>query len=523
MQTKNYMNISFYEAGKSDGSSPVNYVLRDTDHNGGKREVAPTVLVGDPKDIIQEIDSIDRKNKYKSFSINFRSDEVPSKKIKLQIIDELMTRLCSGLKKEQYKFLAVDHGDHVHIVMPMKELLTGRALNIKPPGETTHEFLRVTQALINHKYGWGQVVEKHDTVKRSRAEIKIEAILRSKGVKLRLGNSLNDPKKSINEIKDSLKLLASDPEKSLIGRSLYREFLHDKFLTNCRKLKIQSRSELILNIGLMGFSVCRNSKNSITIDIGRGRRIRFKGEIYEENANIQKVISEDGLKEKFDYHESLRVSDKIFASRKKYFDKEFSPAMPIDVAKRQRQIGMMAKRMRKEGVLHSSFLSKGALYLNSSNNSIDILKFKSYTFNSGEVSSDRKSDIHLFAPKLRNQSSSLSESSVISRMSEIRAKIIGPPSISASQNLNKSSAPASNSGSANNSASSVVGFKETIGSLRMQLADLQAKMATANTFEAAKIHFQIFQIKKKLEEIIAKMKKKQDENNASSYSRPKGP
>jgi len=516
------MNISFFDSGKSDGKSPVNYVLNETDHKGDAREVAPKVLAGDPADIIKEIDSISRKNKYKSFSINFRKDEVPNEKAKIQVIDEVLTALCSGLKKEQYKYLAVDHGDHIHIVMPMKEMTTGRAFNIKPPGETTHEFLRATQALINHKHGWGQVVEKENKFKKTKAEFKIESILKAKGVKFRKSNGSLKSTDDLHTLMHNLK----NSDRNLIGRSLRRELIHEIFLEKCSSTErpIFTRSDLISAIQKMNIVVSRASEKSITLNI-YGQKIKFEGGIYAKNARIREIIESENLNSKFDYHKEFATAKRIYESRAKYFAKAFAPAL----SKEQKSLEMRIRKNVKSsflrhGLIFYSKLSAGGKNVINFANKIDNSRNYKYTgIGGGVVNTTESNSFITLHPKLRDQSPPLSKSATTSRIDEIRAKINSPPVANSPPKIQDSARINTNSSAQSRSASSNAGPSQIIGSLRTQLAELQAKLATANTFEAAKIHFQIFQIKKKLEEIIAKMKKKQDEENASSYSRPKGP
>ncbi len=525
------MNISFYDSGTSDGKSPVNYVLSKTDHKGDAREIEPDILVGDPADIINEIDSIDRKHKYKSFSINFRDDEIPSRTIKKKLIAEVMRALCSGLKDDQYKYLAVDHGQHIHIVMPMKELSTGRALNIKPPGETVHEYLWTLQGLFNHKYGWGQVCEKEPRGANpgmKRSEKKLISILKAQGIEAGKINSLEDVGSFLNRIN------LSDSGKAVIGRALTREFLHEKIVDACLKESIKTRKDLISFLGEKNFQFGRISKNSITLIIGE-QRVKFSGGIYSDGADVLKTVKDAYAAEnssdtnKFDYHKNLAVFKRLYKSRSDYFKKAFAPSVPLDVAKRNRAIGMHARTLNRERRLKNSgqrnaiFLAKAAVLINSGK-TIDIFHKSLYSSSNGEVSKNSESYVHFEpAPKLRDQSSPPRQvaQNVIPRINKIRVGSLDPPSVN-SPNKNNPINP-SNSGSSQVRTSSGGGFSGSIGALRQEIADLQSQLSLASFSEALKIKFKLFQIKNNLEGMIAREKKAQDEQAASSYSRPKGP
>jgi len=60
------MLLKFFNRGTGKGSSPVHYLTAEKDARGVRREPAPEVLRGDPKQIIQLIDSLDFKHKYRS-------------------------------------------------------------------------------------------------------------------------------------------------------------------------------------------------------------------------------------------------------------------------------------------------------------------------------------------------------------------------------------------------------------------------------------------------------------------------
>ncbi len=525
------MNISFYDSGTSDGKSPVNYVLSKTDHKGDARETEPDILSGDPADIINEIDSIDRKHKYKSFSINFRDDEIPSRAVKQKLIKEVMRALCSGLKEDQYKYLAVDHGQHIHIVMPMKELSTGRALNIKPPGDAAHEFLWALQGLINHQYRWGQVCEKEPRGANPgmrRSENKLMSILKAQGIKVGKIGSLEDVGSFLSGVN------LRDSGKAVIGRALTREFIHERIVLACLENSIKTRKDLVSFLGDNKFQFSRISKNSITL-VFDGQKVKFSGGIYSDGADVLKTIKDAYAAEnssdvnKFDYHKSLATFKRMYASRGEYFKKAFAPSVPLDVAKRNRAIGMHARtlnrerRLKNNGPRHAIFLSRGVV-LNNSGKTIDIFHKSLYSSSNGEVSKNSKSYVHFeSAPKLRDQSSppTTAAQDLISRMNKIRAKSLDPPSENSPNKNNSISS--SNSGSSSIRASSGGGFSSSIGALRQEIADLQSKLSSLTFAESMKVMFQIFQKKKRLEELIAKEKKAQDEQAASSYSRPRGP
>ncbi len=145
------MHIKYLAHGEGSTRAAVKYLLGEKDH---KKEVRETieVLRGNP-DIVADLgDSLKFKHKYRSAVISWAREDNPTAEQKQEVLDEFERLAFAGLEPDQYHFLAVDHGDHIHIISPRVELSTGKSMNIAAPGwQKVYDPLR---DYFNEKYGW---------------------------------------------------------------------------------------------------------------------------------------------------------------------------------------------------------------------------------------------------------------------------------------------------------------------------------------------------------------------------------
>jgi Relaxase/Mobilisation nuclease domain len=247
------LNISFFSTRKSDGSGPIDYILGMKDHAGNERAEKPEVLMGDPEITKNLINSISRKEKYSSLSINFARDEIPTKEQKIEIINAFKSVFFSGLREDQFNFVAVAHDDHIHIVTPKIELTTKKRLNIKPPGKGTELLLENFQVLMNDKYGWRQIVE--------------------------------DPLKATLK---KYEITGRDEKAKKQGQA--KEKLNNIIVSHVRDKKIEDRSQLIEFLKEKQVKIVRIVDKSITIESQNGKRVRLEGPLFEKDSNYSQLI-----------------------------------------------------------------------------------------------------------------------------------------------------------------------------------------------------------------------------------------
>ena len=96
----------------------------------------------------------DRKFRYLSGVLSFR--ELISPDDEQQIIDRFEATAFAGLRSEQFNCLWIRHSHNgrseLHFLTPRCELLTGKALNIRPPRKTTEDLFDTFRILVNHEF-----------------------------------------------------------------------------------------------------------------------------------------------------------------------------------------------------------------------------------------------------------------------------------------------------------------------------------------------------------------------------------
>lgn len=156
------MMVRIFRAGRSNGQSPVNYLLSDTDHSGIKRTVKPEVLEGSPATTIAVINSIQRQHKYVSGVIAFRQEEQPTREQMHKVISAFKKTVAPGIKDDALNSLWVLHQEkgntELHFLLAMTHLPTGRRWNPHPPGEKNLDLYRQFVSVMNETMGYAQVV-----------------------------------------------------------------------------------------------------------------------------------------------------------------------------------------------------------------------------------------------------------------------------------------------------------------------------------------------------------------------------
>jgi len=156
------MMVRVFRAGRSNGQSPVNYLLSDTDHTGTLRTVKPEVLEGSPATTIAVINSIQRQHKYVSGVIAFRQEEKPTRDQMHEVIRAFKKTVAPGIKDDAFNSLWVLHQEkgntELHFLFAMSHLPTGRRWNPHQPGEKNLDLYRQFVSVMNETMGYAQVV-----------------------------------------------------------------------------------------------------------------------------------------------------------------------------------------------------------------------------------------------------------------------------------------------------------------------------------------------------------------------------
>lgn len=296
------MIIRIFSSGKSNGQSPVNYLLNDKNHTGEARSQKPEVLEGgNPNTTIEIINSIGREWKYVSGVIAFRNEEKPSREEMLNVIDKFKQTFCAGLNNNQFNSLFVLHkeaNDEIHFVVPMVELTTGKRLNIHPPGQHNLDLYSAFVSVMSHELGFSQVIPN--------------------GLKIALpSHKLKSP-----EFKE-------DQRKNILLEKQIKQAIVSG--------KVENRNQLCKWLDEeLGVSVNRQGKDYISIRLPADKKNRrLKGPMFEENANYREMLKTSRQSKSFvkltdsQYHEQKIKLNELTNQRASFNQLAYSKAKPV--------------------------------------------------------------------------------------------------------------------------------------------------------------------------------------------------
>jgi len=164
------MMIKFFPRGRGGGRGPTEYLTKEMVTVEGKtttRHPAPEVLRGNVADTRALIDTCQHKNKYTSGVIAFAAGDAPTEAQQQQVMNDFERLAFAGMEPDQYNILWVRHthegNTELHMVVPRLELISGKALNIAPPGH--HKFYDE----LRDSWNWGEGWARPDDPARARA------------------------------------------------------------------------------------------------------------------------------------------------------------------------------------------------------------------------------------------------------------------------------------------------------------------------------------------------------------------
>ena len=233
------MIVKIHSRGAGSGSGPVDYLLG----KDRQREQA-SVLRGDPERICELIDSCDFARSYTSGVLSFQEPDIADSE-KSRLMDEWEQTLMTGLDRDQYNCLWVEHRDkgrlELNFVIPNIELQSGKRLQ--------PYFDRADRPRVN---AWQTLTND------------------------RLGlRDPNDPlnRRPITQASDLPRDKQQAAEKITAG-----------LMNLMQQGEIRSRQDVVKQLERYGLSVARETKTSISIaDPDGGKNIRLKGMIYERD------------------------------------------------------------------------------------------------------------------------------------------------------------------------------------------------------------------------------------------------
>ncbi|QPC88339.1 relaxase/mobilization nuclease domain-containing protein [Mesorhizobium sp. NBSH29] len=253
------MLIKFFRNGQGGGSGPVDYLVErdvvayDQNRNAIRdergdvmlfaREPLPEVLRGDADRMRALIDACPHQWTYRAGVIAFTAEDAPSPGQQRQVMDAFENLAFAGLEADQRDMLWVRHTHEgrveLHFVTPRMELVSGRSLNIAPPGyQKQYDALR---DVLNKERGW------------------------------------NDPM-APERSRETVSLIES------VRRGDARELIHDWIVQRIETGQIRDRPSMTEALTAAGFDLPRAGKNYITVrDPETDERWRLKGDLFREN------------------------------------------------------------------------------------------------------------------------------------------------------------------------------------------------------------------------------------------------
>ena len=231
------MIVKIHSRGAGSGSGPVDYLLG----KDRQREQA-TVLRGNPEHVRELIDGCDFARAYTSGVLSFQEPDIADVE-KSRLMDEWEHTLLTGLDRDQYACLWVEHRDkgrlELNFVIPNIELQSGKRLQ--------PYFDRADRPRVN---AWQTLTND------------------------RLGlRDPNDPtyRRPLTQASD----LPRDKQQAAEKTGL---------MNLMQQGMIRSRQDVVTQLESYGLTVARETKSSISIaDPDGGRNIRLKGMIYERD------------------------------------------------------------------------------------------------------------------------------------------------------------------------------------------------------------------------------------------------
>lgn len=283
------MIVKFFKAsGKGSSSGVMDYMLG----KDRKREEA-SIIKGSEEITTALIDQSLYARTYTSGCLSFSEEDIPLE-VKQKLIDSFESTLMSGLEKDQYNFLWIEHRDkgrlELNFVIPNIELTSGKRLQ---PfySRADKPLVNAWKDMQNQKYGFS---DPNDPLNKQFTAIKDQAL-----------------PKTAKQIKEDISL------------GLEHLIIHGD---------VSNRDEAIEAITEAGYNVVRVTEKSISIaNPDGGRNIRLKGFIYEqsgrdysENAELLKTASEQYGARAFERNrESAKIYSRGIAAKREYHQKRY--------------------------------------------------------------------------------------------------------------------------------------------------------------------------------------------------------
>jgi hypothetical protein len=227
------------------------------------------LLEGNPNYVTSVIDSLTFKHTYTSSVIAFHKDDNPTKEQIREALDEFIKHAFAGLDESQYTYYAVQHIEddgtvHIHIIAPKVDLVSGKSLNIMPPGWLN--YFRPQRDYMNLKHGWKnpEADSQKQSVKIGQQDDKVASIM------------ADGRRKTVKERKENIS---------------------DIVMQSVKGGTVKSRSDVLNLLRDRGCEITRTHAKSISIkeeDLPEnGRAIKLEGSLFEQDLDVKSILSKD--------------------------------------------------------------------------------------------------------------------------------------------------------------------------------------------------------------------------------------
>ena len=252
------MHVKFIARGTGSARAAAQYLLGERDAAGNVRD-GVEVLRGDPDTVAAVADSLEFQHKYTSGVIAWAPEDRPTSAQIDTVLDKFERTAWAGLEPDRYAWTAVEHrerggGVHVHVLAARCDLLTGKSLNIAPPGwQKTFGPLRDG---FNHEHGWSRPDDPARAQQPGHRAL-IDA------ANLRAGLAVE-----------------ADP----------RELIRDYLVQRVEHGAVHSRADVVAALQDAGLDVPRQGDSYVTArDPETGKRWRLKGALYEHDFQPERL------------------------------------------------------------------------------------------------------------------------------------------------------------------------------------------------------------------------------------------
>lgn len=253
------MHIKFLAHGTGDPRKASAYVIADEDHKGIAR-AGVSVLRGNPDLVADVAESLTFVHRYSSGVISWHKDDAPTPEQIEETLNLFEQVAFAGMDPERYCWTAVQHIEpdgsiHLHVLVARVDLLTGKALNIAPPG-WKRDFDPMRD-LLNHRHEWA----RPDDPARARLIQPGHEALKTAAA-IRAGLTTSSAKEEITA-----------------------------WLTERIKAgSVKDRSGIVASLAEIG-EITRQGKDYVSVKpIGFEKAVRLKGAIYVEDFNREQLV-----------------------------------------------------------------------------------------------------------------------------------------------------------------------------------------------------------------------------------------